>query len=65
VTYFRSLRWLDPASVTTWLFLTPVVTVVLELILGNTPNGVVLLGMGVTIAGVGIVSAAPRFAARR
>jgi probable blue pigment (indigoidine) exporter len=65
VTYFGSLRWLDPASVTTWLFLTPVVTVVLELILGNTPNGVVLLGMVVTIAGVGIVSAAPRFAARR
>jgi probable blue pigment (indigoidine) exporter len=65
VTYFGSLRWLDPASVTTWLFLSPVVSVVLELVLGNTPDAVVLLGMLVTIAGVAIVSAAPRFAVRR
>jgi drug/metabolite transporter (DMT)-like permease len=64
VTYFGSLRWLDPASVTTWLFLTPVVAVVLELVLGNAPGAVVLLGMLVTIAGVAIVSAAPRPAAR-
>ena len=60
VTYFGSLRWLDPARVTTWLFLSPVVTVLLELVLGNTPETVVLLGMLVTIAGVAIVSAAPR-----
>jgi probable blue pigment (indigoidine) exporter len=65
VTYFGSLRWLDPASVTTWLFLSPVVSVVLEIVLGNMPDVVVLLGMLVTIAGVAIVSAAPRFAARR
>jgi probable blue pigment (indigoidine) exporter len=60
VTYFGSLRWLDPARVTTWLFLSPVVAVVLELILGNAPGGVVLLGMLVTIVGVAVVSAAPR-----
>jgi probable blue pigment (indigoidine) exporter len=65
VTYFGSLRWLDPASVTTWLFLSPVVSVVLEIVLGNMPDVVVLLGMLVTIAGVAIVSAAPRFASRR
>jgi drug/metabolite transporter (DMT)-like permease len=65
VTYFGSLRWLDPASVTTWLFLSPVVSVVLELLLGNAPDAVVLLGMLVTIAGVAIVSVAPRFAAAR
>jgi len=60
VTYFGSLRWLDPTSVTTWLFLTPVVAVALELVLGNAPSALVLLGMLVTIAGVAIVSAAPR-----
>jgi probable blue pigment (indigoidine) exporter len=65
VTYFGSLRWLDPTAVTTWLFLSPVVTVLLELILGNAPEAVVLVGMIVTIAGVAIVSAAPRLAARR
>jgi len=59
ITYFSSLRWLDPAAVTSWLFLSPVVAVLLELILGNTPDAVVLLGMLVTIAGVAVVSAAP------
>jgi probable blue pigment (indigoidine) exporter len=63
VTYFGSLRWLDPARVTSWLFLAPVVSVLLELVLGNTPEAVVLLGMVVTIAGVAVVSAAPRIAA--
>ncbi len=63
VAYFSSLRWLDPASVTSWLFLTPVVAVLLELVLGNAPDAVVLAGMLVTIAGVAIVSAAPRIAA--
>jgi drug/metabolite transporter (DMT)-like permease len=65
ITYFSSLRWLDPASVTSWLFLAPVVTVLLELVLGNAPTVVVLLGMIVTIVGVAIVSAAPRIAATR
>jgi probable blue pigment (indigoidine) exporter len=59
VTYFSSLRWLDPAAVTSWLFLSPVVAVLLELILGNAPDAVVLLGMVVTIVGVAVVSAAP------
>jgi probable blue pigment (indigoidine) exporter len=63
VTYFGSLRWLDPASVTSWLFLSPVVAVLLELVLGNAPDAIVLVGMVVTIAGVAIDSAAPRTAA--
>lgn len=60
ITYFTSLRWLDPAAVTTWLFLSPVVAVLLEIVLGNTPEPIVLVGMLVTIVGVGIVSAAPQ-----
>jgi probable blue pigment (indigoidine) exporter len=63
IAYFAALRKLDPANVSSWMFLTPVVAVVLELILGNAPEGIVLLGMAVTIAGVAIVSAAPRIAA--
>lgn len=62
VTYFGSLRWLDPARVTSWLFLSPVVAVLLEIVLGNVPDAIVLVGMVVTIAGVAIVSAAPRTA---
>jgi len=63
VTYFGSLRWLNPASVTSWLFLTPVVAVVLDLVLGDAPGFVTLVGMIVTIAGVAVVSAAPQDAA--
>ena len=62
VAYFGSLRKLDPARVTSWMFLSPVVTVLLELVLGNAPDAVVLAGMVVTIAGVAIVSAAPQIA---
>jgi probable blue pigment (indigoidine) exporter len=60
VAYFSSLRWLDPAAVTTWMFLSPVVAVLLEVVLGNVPTVLVLLGMAITIAGVAVVSAAPR-----
>jgi probable blue pigment (indigoidine) exporter len=63
IAYFSSLRWLDPAAVTTWMFLSPVVAVLLEVVLGNVPTALVLLGMAVTIAGVAIVSAAPQPAA--
>jgi len=60
IAYFSSLRWLDPAAATTWMFLSPVVAVLLEVVLGNVPSGLVLLGMAITIAGVAVVSAAPR-----
>ena len=62
VTYLGSLRWLDPTRVTSWLFLSPVVAVLLDLVLGDAPGAIVLAGMVVTIAGVAIVSAAPRSA---
>ena len=60
IAYFISLRWLDPAAVTTWMFLSPVVAVLLEVVLGNVPSALTLLGMAITIAGVAVVSAAPR-----
>jgi drug/metabolite transporter (DMT)-like permease len=46
--------------VTTWMFLSPVVAVLLEVVLGNVPSALTLLGMAITIAGVAVVSAAPR-----
>jgi probable blue pigment (indigoidine) exporter len=56
--YFGALRWLSATRVTTWGFLSPVIAVLLEIVLGHTPDGVVLVGMAVTIAGVAIVTTA-------
>ena len=50
--YFGALRSLSATRVTTWGFLSPVIAVVLEIVLGHTPETVVLIGMAVTIAGV-------------
>jgi drug/metabolite transporter (DMT)-like permease len=59
IAYFMALRTLKPTRVTAWMFLTPVVAVIIEAILGNLPKPLVLLGMAVTVAGVGIVNATP------
>ena len=56
--YFGALRSLSATRVTTWGFLSPVIAVVLEIVLGHTPETVVLIGMAVTIAGVAIVTSA-------
>jgi probable blue pigment (indigoidine) exporter len=56
--YFGALRSLSATRVTTWGFLSPVIAVVLEIILGHTPETIVLVGMAVTIAGVAIVTSA-------
>ncbi len=54
--YFGSLRWLSATRVTAWGFLSPVIAVLLEIVLGHTPEALVLVGMAVTIAGVAIVT---------
>jgi drug/metabolite transporter (DMT)-like permease len=59
VSYFVALRYLSATRVTAWAFLSPVVAVVLEIILGNTPEAIVFAGMALTIAGVAIVNAPP------
>jgi drug/metabolite transporter (DMT)-like permease len=58
--YFGALRRLSATRVTTWAFLSPVVAVILEIILGHTPEALVLVGMALTVGGVAIVTAAPR-----
>src|SRR5262249_51322166 len=57
IAYFAALRGMSATSATAWLFLAPVVTVLLEIALGHVPEPLVLTGMAVTIAGVAIVNA--------
>jgi probable blue pigment (indigoidine) exporter len=59
ITFFEALRRLSAATVSAWLFLSPVVAVLLEIVLGNTPRAIVFGGMALTIAGVAIVNRAP------
>jgi drug/metabolite transporter (DMT)-like permease len=56
--YFGALRRLSATRVSAWGFLSPVITVLLEILLGHTPRPVVLAGMAVTIAGVAVVTSA-------
>jgi drug/metabolite transporter (DMT)-like permease len=58
--YFGALRRLSATKVAAWTFLSPVVAVLLEIVLGHTPKPIVLVGMAVTIAGVAIVNGAPQ-----
>lgn len=63
--YFTALRAIPAARASAWQFLAPVVAVVVEVAYGNTPDGIVLAGMGLVIAGVAVVSIAPARAAAR
>jgi probable blue pigment (indigoidine) exporter len=56
IAYFGALRRLSATTVTAWGFISPVVAVLLEVVLGHTPRPVVLVGMAVTIAGVVLVT---------
>jgi probable blue pigment (indigoidine) exporter len=62
VAYLGALRWISATRASPFLFLSPVVAVLLELVLGHVPEAVVLAGMVLTIVGVGIVTIAPRSA---
>jgi probable blue pigment (indigoidine) exporter len=57
--YFGALRRLTATQVTSWGFLSPVITVLLEIGLGHVPGPIVLVGMAVTVAGVATVTSAP------
>jgi probable blue pigment (indigoidine) exporter len=56
VAFFASLKRVEAAQASAWLFLVPVVAVIIELALGNIPNGLVLLGMALAIGGVALTS---------
>jgi drug/metabolite transporter (DMT)-like permease len=65
VAYFTALRTIPAARASAWQFLAPVVAVVVEIVYGNLPDGVVLGGMALVIGGVAVVSIAPARAAAR
>lgn len=58
IAYFGALRRLSATRVVTWGFLSPVITIALEIVLGHRPTSIVLVGMFVTIIGVAIVTSA-------
>ena len=58
--YFGALRRLSATRVSAWTFLMPVVAVLLEIVLGHTPEALVLAGMAITVAGVAVVDTAPQ-----
>lgn len=60
VAFFMSLRWLDAAQTASAQFLVPVVAVIIELVRGHAPGGLVLVGMALAIAGVALVVAGER-----
>lgn len=55
--FFMSLRWLDATKTSSSQFLVPVVAVVIELVRGHAPGGLVLVGMALAIVGVAAVVA--------
>ena len=64
LTFFAALKRMSATTVTAWQFLAPVVAVITEIVYGNTPDTIVLAGMGVAIAGVALVNVAPQIAAK-
>lgn len=61
IMFFASLKQLPAARASAWLFLIPTIAVFMEIVRGNPPSSVVLVGMALTILGVALVNA-PRFA---
>jgi drug/metabolite transporter (DMT)-like permease len=58
--FFGALKRMSATTVTAWQFLAPVVAVVVEIVYGNTPSAVVLVGMVLAIVGVALVNIAPQ-----
>lgn len=57
LTFALALRSLPATRASAWQFLAPVVAVTVELLFGDAPDAIVLLGMALAIAGVALVSA--------
>ena len=57
--FFGALKRMSATTVSAWGFLLPAIAVLVEIIYGNTPDGLVLAGMLIAIVGVALVSTAP------
>ena len=62
--YFGALKRMSATTVMAWQFLVPVIAVLTEIVYGEIPGALVLVGMGIAIVGVAIVNAAPQLMER-
>ena len=59
VAFYAAVKRLDPARASAWIFLVPVIAVLVEVARGDSPKLITAIGMAVTIAGVTVTSIAP------
>jgi probable blue pigment (indigoidine) exporter len=64
VAFFGALKRLSATRASAWLFLVPVVAVLVEMMRGHGPAPVALVGMALAVSGVTLVSVAPDRVAR-
>ena len=57
--FYTAMRRMPAAKASAWMFLAPVVAILVEVGRGNPPGTVELVGMVVTIAGVAVANLAP------
>jgi drug/metabolite transporter (DMT)-like permease len=62
--FYAALKRVTAARASAWILLIPVLAVLIEIARGSSPSTAVLLGMGVTIAGVALADAAAHQARR-
>lgn len=60
VAFLAALKRISATRAVAWGFLAPVVAVVVEIVYGNTPETIVLVGMALAIAGVALANLAPQ-----
>jgi drug/metabolite transporter (DMT)-like permease len=58
--FFEALRHMTAGAASTWQFLVPTIAVLVEAATGHAPGALTMLGMGISIAGVFIVSVSQR-----
>ncbi len=59
VAFYAAVKRLDPARASAWLFLVPVIAVLVEVARGDVPEPITAVGMVVAIVGVAVTSLAP------
>ena len=57
--FYAAVKRLDPARAAAWIFLVPVIAVLVEVARGDSPKPISAIGMTVAIAGVAVTSIAP------
>ncbi len=63
--FYAAIKRMDPARASTWMFLVPVIAVLVEAARGVVPEPITILGMAIAVAGVVVTSMAPERPATR